>query len=420
LQEANAKAETATPASNGNADEVAKLQDELKAAHEEIEKAKADAAAAKADADAAKEEADKAKADAATAKADADAAKEEAENAKADAAIAKEEAEKAKSVAPIAAAEAAPASDASGEADKLRKELEDAKVDLAITQDELKASMQKESDAQKQIAELKQENEKLKAAAAASAPASKPAEPAKKEEYKPTPAAATAEPKPFVLVFSNSSQHWIPYPVRFYRKVTEKYQAATQAPAKQEEKPAPASGGAKFASNFCLLLLPLNSNYLPLNFRKVTDRWSAATQTTAESKPATSPAPSSSKRIGPVTVAEGVRNGYNDVRDDTKDVNWALFSHDETGARIDLHKSGSGGLPELVTHLSSDSRFYGFVRVVAGDELSKRPKFVFVQYVGTSVPLMKKARSTTDKALVKEIIKDFAIEARTAFNLFWY
>jgi hypothetical protein len=40
-----------------------------------------------------------------------------------------------------------------------------------------------------------------------------------------------------------------------------------------------------------------------------------------------------------------------------------------------------------------------------GDEMSKRSKFVFVTWVGPSVSVMKKAKMSTDKALMKDIIQ---------------
>jgi len=40
-----------------------------------------------------------------------------------------------------------------------------------------------------------------------------------------------------------------------------------------------------------------------------------------------------------------------------------------------------------------------------GDEMSKRSKFVFVTWVGPTVSVMKKAKMSTDKALMKDIIQ---------------
>ncbi|KAG7176837.1 Coactosin-like protein-like [Homarus americanus] len=45
-----------------------------------------------------------------------------------------------------------------------------------------------------------------------------------------------------------------------------------------------------------------------------------------------------------------------------------------------------------------------------GDEMSKRSKFLLVTWVGTEVSPIKKAKMSTDKALVKEILSNFAVE----------
>ena len=47
---------------------------------------------------------------------------------------------------------------------------------------------------------------------------------------------------------------------------------------------------------------------------------------------------------------------------------------------------------------------FGFF-LQTGDEMSKRSKFVFVTWVGPSVSVMKKAKMSTDKALMKDVIQ---------------
>ena len=45
-----------------------------------------------------------------------------------------------------------------------------------------------------------------------------------------------------------------------------------------------------------------------------------------------------------------------------------------------------------------------------GDEMSKRSKFVFCTWVGPNVSVMKKAKMSTDKALLKDIITNLSVE----------
>lgn len=69
----------------------------------------------------------------------------------------------------------------------------------------------------------------------------------------------------------------------------------------------------------------------------------------------------------------------------------------------------------LVFHFdfAEGERVYGYVRVETGDELSKRAKFAFITWIGESVPALKKAKVSTDKATVKSVIQNFAAEILT-------
>lgn len=57
-----------------------------------------------------------------------------------------------------------------------------------------------------------------------------------------------------------------------------------------------------------------------------------------------------------------------------------------------------------------DDRVYGFLRVIAGDELSKRTKFALIVWLGKNVSGIKRARMGTDKSSVKEVIRSYAVE----------
>ncbi|XP_015922343.1 coactosin-like protein [Parasteatoda tepidariorum] len=104
---------------------------------------------------------------------------------------------------------------------------------------------------------------------------------------------------------------------------------------------------------------------------------------------------------------DGVRDAYQDVRDDTSDTNWALFRY--KGAQI-IHDGSGENIDDLKQLLSDDDRAFAFVRVLAGDEMSKRKKFVLLTWVGANVSTLKRARVSIDKALVKQVIQNFAVE----------
>jgi Cofilin/tropomyosin-type actin-binding protein len=56
----------------------------------------------------------------------------------------------------------------------------------------------------------------------------------------------------------------------------------------------------------------------------------------------------------------------------------------------------------LLDHVRSIWAEYETIQ--SGDEMSKRTKFLFVTWLGPNVGTMKRARLSSDKALVKEII----------------
>ena len=56
----------------------------------------------------------------------------------------------------------------------------------------------------------------------------------------------------------------------------------------------------------------------------------------------------------------------------------------------------------ILVFLPDDERVYAYVRFETGDEMSRRAKFAFITWIGPSVPPLKKAKVSTDKAFVKE------------------
>ncbi len=50
------------------------------------------------------------------------------------------------------------------------------------------------------------------------------------------------------------------------------------------------------------------------------------------------------------------------------------------------------------------NRLFGFVRLTMGDEMSKRAKFVLITWCGDEVGALKRAKMSTDKLLIKDII----------------
>ncbi|PZC76736.1 hypothetical protein B5X24_HaOG204180 [Helicoverpa armigera] len=96
-----------------------------------------------------------------------------------------------------------------------------------------------------------------------------------------------------------------------------------------------------------------------------------------------------------------IRAAYEDVRSDTTPTEWAVFKFD--GARIVCSARGSD-FTEFRTQFSDDDRAFGYLRLQMGDEMSKRKKFLFVTWVGPNVSVINRAKMSTDKAIIKDII----------------
>jgi len=102
-----------------------------------------------------------------------------------------------------------------------------------------------------------------------------------------------------------------------------------------------------------------------------------------------------------------IRDAYEDVRDDKSQDNWAVFKYE--GNQVILAAKGQS-FEDFKSQFNESDRAFAYLRLMTGDEMSKRAKFLMLTWVGSSVSAIKKAKMSTDKALVKEVIKNFAVE----------
>ncbi|XP_054917858.1 coactosin-like protein isoform X1 [Dermacentor andersoni] len=85
----------------------------------------------------------------------------------------------------------------------------------------------------------------------------------------------------------------------------------------------------------------------------------------------------------------------------------ALLTYD--GGEIRATSRGED-FETLKKKLTEHDRAFIYLRIQAGDEMSKRSKFVFITWLSETVGVLQRARISSDKAAVKEIIKNFAVE----------
>ncbi|KAM3610072.1 uncharacterized protein V6R79_024844 [Siganus canaliculatus] len=104
---------------------------------------------------------------------------------------------------------------------------------------------------------------------------------------------------------------------------------------------------------------------------------------------------------------EACREAYNQVRDDNTDINWVAFHYE--GPRIVPAGQGSN-YEDFKSLCTDDARLFGFIRVKMGDAMSKRTKFCFITWIGENISGLQRAKISTDKSMVKDIVQNFAKE----------
>merc|ERR1739844_868853 len=107
---------------------------------------------------------------------------------------------------------------------------------------------------------------------------------------------------------------------------------------------------------------------------------------------------------------DAIRRAYDDVRSDTSDTEWAVFKFDERN-HLGVKATGSE-FADFKSNFGNDERGFGYIRIKTGDEMSKLAKFVLVTWVGPNVSVMKKAKMSTDKALMKDVIQNMSVEVQ--------
>lgn len=108
--------------------------------------------------------------------------------------------------------------------------------------------------------------------------------------------------------------------------------------------------------------------------------------------------------------AQNIKQAYQDVRHDGSDTQWAVFKFE--GPTIVTSATGTD-FAQFKGQFGDDERAFAYIRVQTGDEMSKRAKFLLVTWVGPSVSVLKRAKMSTDKAIIKDILSNFAVELQT-------
>jgi len=85
------------------------------------------------------------------------------------------------------------------------------------------------------------------------------------------------------------------------------------------------------------------------------------------------------------------------ISKDNAAFNWYILTVDKNNSKLEYVCRGTGGLKEMKSFLldKSSQLYFGILRVTSLDHGgSKRAKFIYIRFVGSTVPVMKKAKVT--------------------------
>jgi len=107
-------------------------------------------------------------------------------------------------------------------------------------------------------------------------------------------------------------------------------------------------------------------------------------------------------------ISDDCENHWNQVLDNDDDMGFVVLEYDSSGKSLTLKKSGPGGLKEFMAELEDDKVTWGGFRCWAvddrGNTVSKRAKFVFVQWMPSGSSAMRRAKMGPHKGSVKEVL----------------
>jgi hypothetical protein len=139
------------------------------------------------------------------------------------------------------------------------------------------------------------------------------------------------------------------------------------------------------------------------------------TQTRRTSVNRLSRTPSTSSEV-PVNLKdeEAIRGNIQAVRRDDDPTDWCLVTYDapKSNTLIPLAK-GSNGLDEMLPHLKDDIVAYGLLRKSDQIDLSATVKFCFIDWRGSGINFMQRAKLGTHSGFVTELFRPYHVDIQT-------
>eukprot|EP00002_Diphylleia_rotans_P020244 TRINITY_DN392_c0_g1_i2.p1 TRINITY_DN392_c0_g1~~TRINITY_DN392_c0_g1_i2.p1 ORF type:complete len:327 (-),score=91.35 TRINITY_DN392_c0_g1_i2:239-1219(-) len=109
----------------------------------------------------------------------------------------------------------------------------------------------------------------------------------------------------------------------------------------------------------------------------------------------------------------GLKRLLAEIRSDQNPTNWCLITYKDMST-LHLLGKGNGGLSELSPLLTDKIIAYGLLRQEDVVDQSVTIKFLFVDWLGESVPPMQKGKISTHKGQIKEFFDPYHIEVRAS------
>jgi hypothetical protein len=106
---------------------------------------------------------------------------------------------------------------------------------------------------------------------------------------------------------------------------------------------------------------------------------------------------------------DSVEKAWIRLTDDANNISWIACGYPEKNFNSLVFKAeGSGGMPEFIANLPDDDVVWGAFKLMGVDDrgttVSRRPKYIFVKYIPSAVPSMKRARTGGHKGAIKMIM----------------
>uniref|UniRef100_A0A2K5CXX9 Coactosin-like protein n=1 Tax=Aotus nancymaae TaxID=37293 RepID=A0A2K5CXX9_AOTNA len=98
---------------------------------------------------------------------------------------------------------------------------------------------------------------------------------------------------------------------------------------------------------------------------------------------------------------------YNQVRDSGSAVIWVTFKYD--GSTIVPGEQGAE-YQHFIQQGTDADQLFAFVRFTTWQAMSKRSKFALITWLGERISGLQRAKTGTDKTLVKKVAQNFAKE----------